>query len=80
MTKNASKRWRAILGAVVLFAGVGVGTARVFAVTCAYTCGSCHIVYVDCGACGGDDCEGVGFSCTKVCWDCGSGQECAPVT
>jgi hypothetical protein len=74
------RRLRTWAMAVGLFAAVAFGTAKVYALDCVYHCEECTIVYLDCGACGGDDCDGWGAACSAFCWDCGGGMECEPLT
>ena len=67
--------------AMTLFLGVAMGTATVYAMDCFSQCQDCRIWYFDCGACGGDGCNGWGAACGSFCWKCGGDGEyqCQPL-
>ena len=73
---------RLILAGIVTlgaFTAIAVTAPKAYAIDCITTCQDCEIVYLDCGACGGEACSGWGAACRSFCWTCGNGDHgCAP--
>lgn len=76
------ERMRGWTLALMLFIGIGLTTAKVYAVDCFSQCDTCTITYLHCGACGGDGCDAWGAGCDGYCYSCtgdGGGKGCVPI-
>ena len=77
------KRTRNLAFVVMCALYLGAGGAQANAAsnfaTCSYTCGACTVTLYDCTWCEAGSCTSSGTECSRVCSDCGSGEDCLPL-